>query len=285
MIFSTLEFWGDSMRKFIVLIALFLLIFLFSCSPSSIPTLTSTPVPSKTLTTTSASTPEPTLTYTATFNPSPTFTPYPTETSVPITYIVNLGVKIEKYDPQTGKAGDIIFNSKDKKPFLEFGPDVLTDRNGNLKDNPAFEYHIDPDAEVMAIADGLVVYYKYQEDKDDYEIGVIEPNETFTVFYDHIANPTLKGLGDNVVAGDILGNPGPWNPSMGRFEIQINTYPRPGGELSNCPFMFFHPDLVEDYQKKVINLMQDWESFKGSSSQYLEENHVFPGCISENVIP
>ena len=90
-----------------------------------------------------------------------------------------------------------------KKPFIEFGTDALTDRNENLKDNPAFKYHIDIDAEVTALADGFVVKYKFQEDTIDFEIGVMEPNESFSVFVDHITNPTITVLGEKVIAGDI----------------------------------------------------------------------------------
>jgi hypothetical protein len=196
---------------------------------------------------------------------------------------VNLGVSIDDYDPETGKAGDIVFTKRDKKPFYEMGAGVLTDQNGNSKDNIAFEYHVDPVSEVFASADGIVVYFEYQEKTDDYEIGIEEPNKSFTIFYDHVTNPTISGEGDIVYAGDILGNPGNWSSSMGRFELQVNTYPPGGGSSTkNCPFLFFHPDLIEEYTSKIEKLMQDWETFKNSDSLYDEEAHIYPGCISNH---
>jgi hypothetical protein len=54
--------------------------------------------------------------------------------------------------------------------------------------------------------------------------------------------------------------------------------------LSYCPFEFFDPDLIDEYQQQIAQLMADWESFKGDTEIYDEENHVCPGCRYESMV-
>lgn len=198
-------------------------------------------------------------------------------------YIKNLGVNFDRYDSSTGKAGDFVFLASGVKPFIEFGTNALTDQQGNPKDNPAFEYYLDPEANVYAITKGTVTRIEYQESTEDYEIFTRETGANFMVIYDHITTPTIS-KGDSINVGDPLGKPGTWNTLIGRFEIQINV-DQDQGELSFCPFMLFDPDLVDEFKEKVSQLMRDWETFKGDQSIYDEASHVYPGCLSETAVP
>lgn len=201
-------------------------------------------------------------------------------------YIKNLGVNFGSYDPLTGRAGDFVFMAPISiaKPLLEFGTGVLADQQGNPKDNPAFEYHLAQDATVYAITKGTVTSIAFQASTQDYEILTRETGANFMVIYDHVTTPAISE-GDSVNAGDPLGKPGPWGPSMiGRFEIQINV-DQDQGELSYCPFMLFDPDLVDEFKQKVSQLMSDWETFKGDQNIYNEATHVYPGCLSETAVP
>ena len=191
------------------------------------------------------------------------------------TFVVhNLGVRFGPWNTQTNRAGDFIFHWSEAKVFLEFGAVVFTGEGGT-KELPTFEYKIRKDAQVFAIAEGLVTRFGYQEDTQDYEFSVqSHENPAFEVGYDHVIDPQV-GLDDEVSPGDILGNPGTWSANLGRFEIMINNNET---GLSYCPFCFFIPDSLEDYQDKVLQLMRDWEVFKSDTSIYNENEQVLPGC-------
>jgi len=192
--------------------------------------------------------------------------------------ITNLGVNFGPYDPATDKAGDFVFTMSANKVFLEFGAQVSSP--DGVKELPTFEYRIDPKAHVMAITEGEIVRMVYQDETDDYEIGARSTKDPeFYVGYDHIKSPTVK-MGDKLVSGQVLGNPGTWDATYGRFEIMINNDAK---GLSYCPFVFFDPALLAEYQQKVSQLMQDWEAYKSDANIYDEDGHVSPGCRYESM--
>jgi hypothetical protein len=195
-------------------------------------------------------------------------------------YIQSLGIVFDRYDATTGKAGDLIFVAADDKPFIEFGKDMLTDASGEKKDNAAFEYHVDPATDILAVADGTVTRMTFQDDTGDYEIS-IKTAEKFIAIYDHILDPHVA-KGDTVTAGDVLGKPGAWSPEIGRTELQIND---PNKNLSYCPFDFFDPKTIDTYKEKVMTLIHDWEAFKGNDTIYDETKYIQPGCTAKTVIP
>jgi hypothetical protein len=186
--------------------------------------------------------------------------------------IMNLGVTFGSWNHSTNRSGDFIFSKGPSKVFLEFGA-VVNSSEGGTKELPTFEYLLDPEAEVFAIAEGTVTRLVYQEDTGDYEFSVRSNDDSkFTVEYDHVTNITVAE-GDVVQPGDILGNPGTWSSSLGRFEIMISN----SGSF-HCPFKFFDDGLLEQYQAHISQLMEDWETYRDDSSIYDETEHVFPGC-------
>ena len=195
--------------------------------------------------------------------------------------IYGLGVDFSPYDAGTGKAGDFIYSISPPPPekvFLEFGAPVI-DVSGNIKHLPTFEYRIDKNAELRAIAEGIVDRM-YVNSEGDYEIVVhYTPNDDFFVVYDHITNLKV-GVGDKIVPGQVLGNPGAWDDTYGRFEIMINNYHT---KLSYCPFVYFDPALKDEYEQKVNLFIQEWESFKGDGSIYDEGNYPYAGCRMANM--
>lgn len=193
--------------------------------------------------------------------------------------IKNLGVTFGEWDPLTDKAGSFNFVLSSDKVFLEFGA-IVTDQYGNPKELPTFEYIVDKDANVFAIADGEVKTITWQDDSQDYEISVWS-NTTphYEVYYDHVLDVQISE-GDLIIAGDLIGKPGPRGGGLGRIEIMINN-----GNLgkSYCPFVLFDPDLKESFEQQVEQLMGDWEDFKDNSDIYDQENHLFPGCRYETM--
>ncbi len=195
-------------------------------------------------------------------------------------YIYNLGVTFGLYNPATGRAGDFIFLASENKVFLEFGVEVGNSQGGT-KQLPTFEYRLDKEAYVFAIAPCRVNRFIYQQETQDWEIGTESTvNHDWEIGYDHVKNPRV-GMGDILAPGDTLGNPGSWSGLLGRFEIMINN--KPEGR-SYCPFCCFYPDSAEVYKIKVELHMQDWETFKHDTSLFDQSAMVHPGCLMESMV-
>ncbi|HHS14193.1 MAG TPA: hypothetical protein ENN03_10570 [bacterium] len=194
--------------------------------------------------------------------------------------IHNLGVKFGSYNAGTGRAGDFIFQASQNKVFLEFGA-VVGDGQGGIKELPTFEYRLDKDAWITAIASGTVTRFVYQSETQDYEFSVrSDEDPDWTVGYDHVKNPRV-GMGDRVMPGDTLGNPGTWSATLVRFEIMINNY---ATGLSYCPFCCFLPESTLVYQNRVRLLVDQWEAFKGDTTIYDDHLWPWPGCRMESMV-
>jgi hypothetical protein len=193
----------------------------------------------------------------------------------PDNFLQNLIVEFGPYDSETGHAGAFVFRPNYEKVFLEFGKDVISDHQGNLKDNPAFEYLIALDANVISPVNATVTNMIFQESSQDYELHLapIDINDMW-ISIDHVKNPTVV-VDEVVTAGHVLGNPGTWDSYVGRVEIQIILTME--GE-SVCPFLYFDPDTRALYESKVSQLIEDWETYKADSQIYSEENFPITGC-------
>jgi len=195
-------------------------------------------------------------------------------------FIENLGVNFGTWNNNTNHAGDFYFTPELNKVFYEFGAQV-TAWDGSIKELPTFEYILKKDAILFAIADGEVVRMEYQGDTQDYEFSIRSLSDPdYDIVYDHVINVAIN-LGDNIQAGDTLGNPGTFSATHGRFEIMINNLQT---GLSYCPLCYISESKSEEYREKVLQLIRDWETFKGDTTIYDEENHFIPGCRYEAMI-
>jgi hypothetical protein len=192
----------------------------------------------------------------------------------PAFFIHGLGVRFAPWNRSTNRAGDFLFKSGELKMFSEFG-DVVPAGGGQTKVLNTFEYKIVKDALVTAIAEGRVEQFNYQSEMQDYEILVRSVrNPRWTVCYDHVRNPRV-GPGDAVSPGTVLGNPGTWDNTLGRFEISVHNMVS-GNWV--CPFCVFHPDSADVVRARVVRHMADWEEYRGESSIYDEQGMTEPGC-------
>lgn len=194
----------------------------------------------------------------------------------------NLGVSFGPWDKSTNRAGAFIFLPSENKVFLEYGAEVKSSEGG-VKILPTFEYRTVSDADVFAAIDGVVTNVVYQDKTQDYAIHIQPaPNSQWILEHDHISNLRIS-KGDMVKAGDILGKVGSLGGGLGRTEIMFwnSSATRP---LTYCPFKYFDPQLLSEYQQKVLRHMKDWEEFKGNPNLYDEEKHIFPGCAYENLL-
>jgi len=191
----------------------------------------------------------------------------------------NLGVDFEAYNNETGRAGAFIFLKNEDKVFLEFGAEV-SGENG-VKKLPTFEYIVAKDSNVYAIGEGIVTNIEYQDETQDYEI-IIKPCifSIWLIIIDHVLNLTIS-IGDKVVAGMIIGKPGTYTSLCGRVEIQIYNMET---NLNYAPFKLFDPTLRDEYEQKVWQLMDDWETFKNNISIYDQDSMIYAGCLYETMV-
>jgi len=213
-----------------------------------------------------------------------------TPKSIPITtpnfeekpVLKNLIVEIEPYDKSLGRAGAIVFESGDDLAFATFG-EVVKGPEG-AKTLPTFEYHTVPNATVFAAADGVIMDVHLNSGWNDYEI-LITPNADsyWQVWYDHVQNVSLK-KGDYVTAGQKLGTSGIRSQTAGRTELMVRySNWRAKETYTICPFSVFDLSLSSTYQKKISQLMQDWEDFKSNSLIYNQGSHIYPGCQQKKI--
>lgn len=192
----------------------------------------------------------------------------------------NLGVSFEPWNKNTNRAGAFLFLQSENKLFLEYGAEVQSP--DGIKILPTFEYRTARDADVFATIDGIVTKVAYQENTQDYEIHIQpEPNSQWTFGHDHVSSIKIS-KGDLVKAGDIIGKVGVLGGQLGRTEIMFWTSIG-GRPLTYCPFKYFDPQLLSEYEQKVARHMKDWEEFKGNTGLYNQEKHIFPGCAYETL--
>jgi len=190
----------------------------------------------------------------------------------------NLMVDFGKFDSDTNTSGDFIFLQGDEKVFLEFGAEV-EDGEGGTKILPTFEYRVDEDADVVSPCDGWITHEELQEDSDDYDVWIkTNALSIYTVSIDHLTEIVVSE-GQYVQAGDLLGKPGNWQGELGRVEIDIFS----GEGTHHAPFAFFDPELKEDYEDQVWQIMEDWEDFKNDEDLYDEVEMIYAGCLYETL--
>ena len=219
--------------------------------------------------------------------------------------IENLGVTFDSYDAMSHRAGDFVFGCTGSyKVFIEFG--AIVDGGGTDKVLPTFEYIVDRNTQITAIADGEVVDVCWQNsvtdppdagysrcsniswDVDDYEITVVVRGDPqYEVYYDHVVNPQVAA-GDQIQAGDPIGNPGitshncaalGGSPQLGRTEIMINS----GAQSKTfCPFNYFDTATRSTYENLVWQMMSDWEQYV-LDSYGISGNYVASSPVSEQV--
>ena len=215
--------------------------------------------------------------------PIPSMSPQDTvgkESNMPV--LKNLGVRFEPWDKDTNRAGAFVFVSSEDKLFFEYGAEVGS-AEGGTKILPTFEYRVVSDADVFAAMDGVITNIMYQEKTQDYAVHIQpELNSQWTLEHDHVSNLKIS-KGDIVKAGDMLGRVGNFGGGLGRTEIMLwnASGSRP---TTYCPLKYFDPQLVSEYQEKVLRHIKDWEEFKDNLNIYGEEKHIVPGCAYETLL-
>jgi hypothetical protein len=191
--------------------------------------------------------------------------------------IKNLGVNFDRYDSETGMAGDFVFSidyeiGSTEKVFIEFGG-LLID-GGTVPEGVPFyhfTYKMPEGTEIVSLIDGIVQSLEYQESHGDYEIH-LSPNSgsSWYVIIDHVQNPSVS-RGDAVTAGQIIAETTTFLVELDVTDMSSNVV--------HCLFSYFDPDLKTEYEQKVQNFMLDWETYKGDTEIYDESSMVNQGCL------
>jgi hypothetical protein len=143
------------------------------------------------------------------------------------------------------------------------------------------------------VADGVVTKIDYQSASNDYEIATrLSDTSQWRIYYDHVVNvnPAVT-IGANIKAGDNLGTAGNFTPprtDYSRTEFHVNYFITidPFNQSYNCPMLFLDPSIADTLKTQVLQLMRDWEAFKGSSSLYDDDamGSVAPGCMKKSYL-
>jgi hypothetical protein len=130
------------------------------------------------------------------------------------------------------------------------------------------------DAQVRAVAPGLVVNVVNQPESCDVEIHVIGVgasgnDASWVMGYDHVEAPTVA-RGDVIATGQVLGRPGmaygqtgQCDPSIpGRVELQVN-HKRSTDEVAVCPLGLMSAATREQAMSTIAGLMRSWNERVG----------------------
>jgi len=203
--------------------------------------------------------------------------------------IKNLPITLAKYDPATGKAGDIEFpeGGFDKEAFdlifFDFGL-VLKRQNadGQDKANPQPTFRVAAGTEVRAIIDGEVVNVTKLY-SNDYSIHMRGEGSDLIFETEHVINVKVK-VGDQVKAGTIIATASDYDArntkGLGLVEIGVLQ----GGKSPThlCTFDFLDDSVKTDISNKIDQLKKDWAEFRGQPELYNEA--VTPGCITRTPV-
>lgn len=199
----------------------------------------------------------------------------------PPVLLKHLGFDFDYYNPDTGKAGAIVFR-KD----AVYGNRVWTDfghtdaRSGKTQPQPVFLLPVK--TKVYATINGVVVDIPKLY-SGDYSIHIATSRRSrWRYELEHVVNPTVK-VGDKVKAGQVIAEVGPDNGrDYGYLDVGILKGGNPPEHV--CPFAYLDRSIKEETQKKITALYKAWENFKGDSNIYREETYVSPGCVVSGTV-
>ena len=103
----------------------------------------------------------------------------------------NLIVEFGAFDASSNRSGAFLFLSTEEKVFLEFGLEVSYPEGRKLL--PTFEYRVAKDSGVYAPCDGEVTALYYQEETEDYAIGIKSNSRSnYIVWIDHVKEQKVE---------------------------------------------------------------------------------------------
>ena len=200
----------------------------------------------------------------------------------------NLGINIEPWNRETNLAGDLMFDKRviyddgrvhNDRVLLDFGyPDKYRKEFvGSIE----YWFFVPLGTKVRAPIDGTVQTGFFEHTKDWGISFYPEEGSNWIVSFEHVVNLAVKD-GDRVNAGDIVAEAAPRiNKEISMVELAV-WRPSRDHIYKYCPFEFLDESLKPMYEKKINQLVKDWEEFIGKDV-YKQEDWVAPGCLLHNI--
>ena len=195
--------------------------------------------------------------------------------------IKSIGIQLEPYDAQTGKAGDLVFTKQKltyDRLFMEYGYVIPANSAGPEKKNLQPIFIAPLGTPVRSLVDGTVVGVKTVW-SGDYTIHVKNPSSDLIFETEHVINPLVRE-GDSVIAGQIIAEVSDYDtknyPGMGILEIGI-LQSENGHPYHLCPFLYLHPSIEAQTYANILALYDSWNTYKNADI-YTKTDPV-PGCL------
>lgn len=206
--------------------------------------------------------------------------------------IKSMPVDIGTYDPNTKRAGDLLFPDQ-KLPegvqpvlFSEYGYKVPGNSANNYqsKASPQPTFIVASGTKIKAMIDGKVVAVTKMY-SNDYSIHMKGDGSDLIFEHEHIINPKVK-VGDTVKAGTVIATASDYDAhqlfGLGVFEMGVLKGGNPPTHL--CTFDYLDDSIRQDTFDKIKALKKAWEDHTGDSSLYDESAVAIPGCINRDPI-
>lgn len=199
----------------------------------------------------------------------------------------SIGVDLDYYDPQTGKAGDFVFTKQKfqfNRLFMGFGFVIPADMSSSreAKANPQPTFVVPLGTPVLSLVDGVVANMPVLW-SGDVSIQVTSDGKLQRWIYEteHVINPKVK-IGDKVKAGQIIAEVGNFDngtpEGFGIVEIGILHGGGDGPPEHVCPFAYLNESIKAETLKRMSALFESWEEYFGDQTLYGGE--TIPGCIT-----
>ena len=200
----------------------------------------------------------------------------------------SVGITLGKYDPQTGKAGDIVFTDKNLEQsngliFYDYGMVAEGNSAAQRRLNPQPTFILPLGTKVRSLVDGVVVNIPKLY-SNDYSIQVGTSKESQWLYEtEHVINPTVK-VGDSVKAGQVIAevstHDSQYHPGFGLYEIGILHAGNPPTHV--CPFDYLDDSIKDSVLSNLKDFYKSWESYRNDTGLYDESRHVVPGCYTRD---
>lgn len=195
-----------------------------------------------------------------------------------------IGINLDYYDQNTGRAGDFQFTKQKlqfDRLFMGYGFFIPASSASADKKNPQPTFIVPLGTPVRSLVDGVVANIPTLW-SGDYSIQVTADGQMQKWVYEteHLINPRVK-VGDHVAAGQIVGEVSDFDhgapPGFGAVEIGILKGGNPPEHV--CPFVYLDPSIKEDVFTKIKAFYKSWEDYRGDTTLYNEETEI-PGCLT-----
>lgn len=206
-------------------------------------------------------------------------------TDEPPLLLKSIGVNLDYYDPNSGKAGDFMF-IKEKlqfnRLFMEYGFFIPASSASPEKKNPQPTFILPLGTPVRSLVDGVVVNMPTLWSGDiSIQVTATGNMEKWVYETEHVINPKVK-VGDKVKAGQVIAEVGSFGnedpEGYGAVEIGILK----GGQTPEhvCPFAYLDPLIKEEMFAKIKAFYKSWEDYRNDTTLYNEEATQVPGCLT-----